>query len=149
MSVISTAYAAIVTRLDTIYASSSYKKLVNSREIELNDTLSLARGYGFTINAGINTKATMSNHIMFSRELVVVNSIVQRGTDRDTTIAETAEKLLLEDQFLAIQSFHGSSLVGPIDVEYISDEGIESVFIEQKNYLFIRSIYNLLYEEQC
>jgi len=149
MSVISTAYDNIVSRLATIYSSSTYKKLVNPYVLELNDTLSLNRGYSFSVGPGVNTKKLVGDTVTLQKEFQLINTIVNRGTERDVTIRETAEKNLLEDQFLAIDSFHRTVLSDSWDFNYESDNGIGFVFTEQQNFITIKSIFILRYSEEC
>lgn len=149
MSLITTVFDNINTRLNSIYATPTYKKLVNPYILELNDTLSLNRGYAFFMGPGLNTKKLIGDVVTFEREVTIVNTIVNRGTDRDVTIRETAEKTLLEDQFLAIDSFHQTILSDAWDLNWESDGGIEFIFTEKQNFLSIRSLYRLRYSEEC
>lgn len=149
MSLITTVFDNINSRLSSIYASPTYKKLVNPYILELNDTLSLNRGYAFYIGTGLNTKKLVGDVVTFEREVIIINTIVNRGTDRDVTIRETAEKTLLEDQFLAIESFHQTILSDSWDLNWESDNGVEFVFTEKQNFLSIRSNYRLRYSEDC
>jgi hypothetical protein len=137
------------TRLSAIYPSATYKKLVNPYILELNDTLSLNRGYGFYIGPGVNTRKLLGPNVTFEREVILFNTIVNRGTERDVVIRETAEKTLIEDQFLAIESFHREILSDAWDLKWDSDGGIEFVFTQQQNFLSIRSTYRLSYSEEC
>lgn len=149
MSLITTVFDNINTRLSSIYSTPTYKKLVNPYILELNDTLSLNRGYAFFMGPGLNTKKLIGDVVTFEREVIIINTIVNRGTDRDVTIRETAEKTLLEDQFLAIESFHQTILSDSWDLNWQSDNGVEFVFTEKQNFLSIRSNYRLRYSEDC
>lgn len=149
MSLITTVFDNINSRLSSIYSTPTYKKIVNPYILELNDTLSLNRGYAFYIGSGLNTKKLIGDVVTFEREVIIINTIVNRGTDRDVTIRETAEKTLLEDQFLAIDSFHQTVLSDSWDLNWESDSGVEFVFADKQNFLSIRSIYRLRYSEEC
>lgn len=148
MSVITTAFDDIETRLDGLF-SSTHRRLVNPYQPELNDTKALNRGWGFFIGPGTNTNRKLGCKLSIQREVTVLHTIINRGTERDITIRETAEKLLLEDQFLAIKNFEQNPVVNN-DVPkfvYSADNGIEYIFTEQTNFIMIRSTFIMEYFE--
>lgn len=151
MSAVSDLYDGMVTILSTTFATPTYKKLVNPYVPELNDALSLARGYGFFIGPKTARQDKLGRHEGFEAQIEVVQTIINRGTDRDITIRETAEKTLLEDQYTLIDYFRLNT--APIakvwDISYISDNGLEFVFTEKQNYVMIRTTLRAIFSESC
>lgn len=149
MSVSADIYAGVETILATIFPS--HKKLVNPYKPEENDTLSLKRGYGFIFGPKTREDLSTGRYEKFRVEVTVINTVVHRGTDRDTPIRETAEKLLLDDQYLLIDYFRLNT--APIqkawEIRWENDNGIEPVFPEKENYVMIRSVLSIIYSEGC
>jgi hypothetical protein len=148
---VSDLYDGLVTILSTTFASPTYKELVNPYVPELNnDTLALARGYGFFIGPK-SVVPKLGRHEGFNAEITVVQTIAQRGTERDTIIRRTAEKNLLEDQYLLIDYFRQNT--APIakvwDISYESDNGLEFVYTDKQNYVMIRTTLRAIFSESC
>lgn len=150
MSAISDLYDGIVTVLSTTFAAPTHKILVNPFVPELNDSLALARGHGFYIGPK-SARGNLGRYEAFEAEIRVVQTIINRGTDRDVTIRGTAEKTLLEDQFTLIDYWRLNT--APIakvwDVSYESDSGLEFVFTDKQNYVMITTILRAIYSEAC
>jgi hypothetical protein len=150
MSAVSDLYDGLVTILSTTFSTPTYKKLVNPYVPELNDALALSRGYGFFIGPK-SVFPKLGRHEGFNAEIQVIQTIVQRGTDRDVTIRETAEKTLLEDQYTLLDYFRLNT--APIakvwDISYESDGGLEFVFTDKQNYVMIRTTLRAIFSESC
>lgn len=153
MTAISSIYDAIEDSLTALYPDPTYKKLDRPDLIEENSALSLNRGWGFQVSAGTNTKRKIGCKLSIEREFIITNTIVQRGTARDITIKESAEKTLLEDQFKVIKEFETnpkiaesvSAYVGKF--EFQGDNGIELIFDGKTNFIMIRSSFIMEYFE--
>lgn len=147
---ISTIFDAISAKLNTIY-STTHKKLTNPYVAEENDEKTLSRGYGFFLGSGTNTNRQMECMASISREVNFINTIINRGTDRDTDIRQTAEKTLLEDQFLLIKELEKEPTISLVVAKmiYLSDNGIEQVYGKENNYLMIQSIFEIEYLEEA
>jgi hypothetical protein len=144
-------YDGMVTILGNTFAAPTYKKLVNPYVPELNDALSLARGYGFIIGPKQARPDKLGRYEGFNAEITVIQTIINRGTDRDITIRETAEKNLLEDQFNLIDYFRlNTAPISKIwDISYESDNGLEFVFTDKQNYVMIRTTLRAIFSESC
>lgn len=151
MSAVSDLYDGMVTILSATFATPTYKKLVNPYVPELNDALSLARGYGFFIGPKTARADKLGRHEGFEAQIEVVQTIINRGTDRDITIREAAEKLLLEDQYTLVDYFrlNTATIAKVWDISYISDNGLEFVFTEKQNYVMIRTTLRAIFSESC
>ena len=86
------------------------------------------------------------------RGLTITLTVKWRGTQKDITLRQTAEKLLLEDQFLLINYFTanaGMTISQVWKIVYNGDNGIEFIFTDKQNYLQIVSNFSLEYSENC
>lgn len=148
MSNISTIFDAVGTFLGATYPS--HKTMVNPYDVTLNDNFILNQGVGFLIGPAINSKKFLDCKISVQRELIIKLTRVQRGTDRDYDIRQTAEKLLLEDQFTLIKELEKDPTINDLvsQLSWESDGGIEFVYPDKINYLLIESRFLLEYFEE-
>ena len=148
MSRITTIQGILNTKLATVFPL-PHRKLTNPFWIDQNDALTLNRGYGFYLGFGSNTNRYVGCNLTLQRQVIVTNTVVNRGTDRDIQIRESAELLLLEDQFNLIKAIElDSSLSGnTAKFTYTNDNGIESIFLGQNNYLKITTSFVMEYFE--
>lgn len=149
MSNITTIFDAINTRLDSIY-SSTHKHLANPYDLEFNDDKFLSRGYAWYFSDGENSEKQLSCGKSIKRNIVFILTVANRGTDRDRTIRQTAEKQLLEDLYLIFNSLETAPQVSDkISVlKYVSDSGIEQIYTENNNFLSIRCTFEVHYIEE-
>lgn len=147
MSAISTIFDTISTFLGSTFPG--HKILVNPWSLEMNDNLSLNQGIGFYLGAGFNTKRIVGCQKSISRELVVKICRVQKGTDRDYSIRNETEKLLLEDQSTLVSLLENDPTVSDLvsKIEWDSDNGIEFVYPDRISYLFIEMRFTIEYLE--
>lgn len=146
MSSISDVWDQIVTTLDTTYPSGTYFKLFNPYQVEGNDDFLLNKGYGIKIGPSEGDIDELNHFLVISRELVLQNTVVTRGTDRDITIRENSEKELLEDQLLGIAAL--MRLNPPAEfkpIRFNGDGGADFVFDDKNNFLLIESSFTLSY----
>jgi hypothetical protein len=151
MSAVSTLYDGVNTILTTLFTTPTYRQLVNPYTPEENDDKALARGFGFYIGPKSDPNLTMGRYNQANVEIIVVQTIMNRGTDRDLTIRHTAEKNLLEDQFLLIDYFmqNTTTISGTWRIHWESDNGLEPVFADRTNYVKITSTLRAVYSEAC
>jgi hypothetical protein len=90
MSVATEVYDAVKNRVETIYSSSIYRKLQNPYVVEDNSDLTLRRGYGFYMGPAFNTERNLSCNLSMQRDIVISNTIVHRGSDKDIDIRAIA-----------------------------------------------------------
>lgn len=148
---ISTAYDEIVTVLNSLYGS-THKQLENPYILEDNDELTLRRGYGFVLQNATNTNRLLSNVASIQREVNIILTIKWRGTQKDVSLRQTAEKQLLEDHFLLIEYFTanaGMNISQVWKMVYNGDSGLEFIFTDKQNYIGIQSNFSLEYSEDC
>lgn len=151
MSAISTFHDAVETWLLALFAAPTYKRLVNPYTVEINNQLDLNRGWTFLIGPKTPANLTTGRYWQFNVNLQVIQTINQKGTDRDISIRQTAEKLLLEDQFTMLDSLRTTTTFDTKvwNLEYESDNGLEFVFTEQQNYYKIVTNLTAIISEGC
>lgn len=147
MSAISDLYDQLNAILASNF-SSTHKKLVNPYELTENDNLLLNRGYGFRVSSGNNPQLLSDCMTSIERTIEIILTVINRGTDRDIIIREDAEKVLLEDHIKLVKSLRVNMDDPLAKLEYVSDNGIESIFDGEINFLTIRSTYNIKYIEE-
>jgi hypothetical protein len=151
MSAISTFHDGVETWLSALFTAPTYKRLVNPYTIESDVSLNLNRGWTFVIGPKTPANLTTGRYWQFNVNLQVIQTISQKGTDRDITIRQTAEKLLLEDQFTMLDSLRTTTTFDTKvwNLEYESDNGLEFVFTEQQNYYKIVTNLTAIISEGC
>ncbi len=149
MSKITTIYDRFVTVLGTVYSSTHFQ-MQNPYNILSNDFRLLNRGYGFFVSAGYNTNRMLACEMSINRNVTFINSIVYRGTDRDITIRQTAEKTLLEDHILLVKTLEQDVDLNSTCAKliYVSDSGISQLSDEHNNFLTINTIFEMEYFER-
>ena len=147
MSKITTISDNIRLRVATIL--SDHKKLPNNRLIEENDNLFLSKGYAISLGAGNNTNRLMACKLSIQRSAIITITRAHFGVDRDTTVRDTLEKNLLEDQFLIIKDLEKDPDLDGDTARfvYLGDNGIEEVFVEQGHFLMVQSTFDFEYLE--
>ena len=150
MSAITTAYDAIVTRVNAVLTSGDgWNKLPNAYLIENNPEIFLVKGYAVGFGPGVNTKRLQSRLVSISREFTVSITRSMDQTDLEVTGRQTAEKQLMEDLKLLIADIEGNSSLnqGEIFCSYEGDGGIEFVDGETSEFLLISARFILEYFE--
>lgn len=114
------------------------RQLRNKFDLTDNDDQFLKDGFSIVVGAGINNQ-TLNNYFQsLSRTYTI--SITERveGRDRDISKFEIAEKELLAKKEALISgliTYKGADK-GYSEIRYESDNGVEAIFGEKKNYLF-------------
>jgi len=147
MSKISTIHDQLISLLGTLF--SDKQELVDPYELENNDSIILANGYGITIDNAIRSEgAILERYIVFERDVNLILTEKTFGSERDVVARETVEKNILEDQLTAIAAFEQDSTMRAIcDIDLVDDNGIEKVFDDKSNFWTISSRFKIKYEE--
>lgn len=150
MSIISNAYDALLTRLDTLYPSlSGWNRLPNPYKPEENTELFLRQGYGVAMGPGQNTNRQVNCKFSVSRDMVVILTRKYDALENDAVGKAVTEKQLFEDQYALINdleqdiSINGQTMY----TRYISDGGIEYVRGDTDRFLILRTVFSLEYME--
>lgn len=147
MSTISTIVDTIRTRLATVLPS--HKKLKNNSNIILNDTLFLAQGQTLQVSSAFNTNRVLGCQLSLTRSVVVSITRQSYGTLRDDALRETTEKALLEDHYLVVKDLEKDPDLNSTCARfvYVSDTGIQEIFIEELQFLMIQITFEFEYFE--
>lgn len=151
MSLISTGYAALLARIETVLGTvaGGYKRLPNPYDVSENAELELRKGYGLAVLAGENTNRQVNCKISISRSIEVVLTRLYTGKIEDAPGRASLEQLLLEDQHKIINdleqdiSINGSTMY----TRYVSDSGIEFASGVNGRFLMLKTQFSLEYLE--
>lgn len=133
MSNITTGFDAIKARLEALFTSGAgYYQLSNPYDVDENTTSALQKGWGIAIGSASNTNRQLSCNLSLQRTMTIVLTRRRYANELDTVPKETAEKQLLEDQYILIKDLEkaialNSAVSGLTRFQYTSDGGIESV----------------------
>jgi hypothetical protein len=147
MSKISTIMDNFRARMAAVLAD--HKELSYPRSLFNNNELFLTKGQGCYLGPGINTQRNLSCRLSKQINMTVVITRANRGHDRDIETRILAEKNLLEDQLLIIKDIEKDSSLDSVAarVVYQSDNGIDEVFVNEKDFLFIQTNFLIEYFE--
>lgn len=150
MSDISTVYDALVTRLGT--ALSSHVRLSNSTAIEENNEQFLKLGWGLAIGEGSNANRYLGDMLTIRRNFILIITRKFYAREFDASSKASTEKELYEDQFLVLQDLADNNILttptGEHNVNFIGDNGTESVFNDKGLFLVLRTNLEVEYHQQ-
>lgn len=141
MSIASTAYDNLLSRLATLFpAVDGYKRLNNPYEPEQNPSIILAQGYGLAVGPGVQSNRQLSSIVTTSRTFSVVLTRAADATEHDDTRQDDRAKELLEDAREVVNSFEREVRLENLDlnVKYESDGGIESITPDDRSILVMK-----------
>lgn len=147
MSQISSVYDAMNSRIASVLTS--HLRLNNPYAIEKNPTLLLKLGYGVVIGPGTNNPKQLSNQLAINREMRVIISRKFYALPNKPADRATAEKLLLEDQFLVIKDFERNTTLNETAAvtNYETDGGLQFVNESNEDFLYIDTTFSVIYFE--
>lgn len=150
MSAVSDIYDAMVTRLTGLYATHS--RLAHPYAPELDIEPSLKKGWGLKVLPARNDNREVGCKISATRQWSVVFTRKVYSKDMDATSQASTEKDLLEDARLLIndvqQNVYLSSVSFNPNVKYVSDNGIEFLFVDEKPFYKIEVLLEVQWWEQ-
>jgi len=151
MSSISNFYDNLIALIGTTFTGANAKKeLVDPYNISENNDIILKNGFGVILGQTSNPKGILGSQILLERTIELVFTKQHVGSDRDTAARRTTEKLLLEDELLMIKGIWGEGGTLSETVPYLlysGNEGLSYVFSEKKNFLMLKMIFNVKYNE--
>lgn len=151
MSIISTAYDAMITRIETVLdvATNGHTRLPNPYKPEENNELFLKKGYGLAILGAENTNRFVNCKFSIQRTMQVVLTRQYFAREDDAVAKSTTEKELFEDQYLLINDFEQDISINgqTMYTRYVTDGGIEYVQQGTDKFLMLRTDVLLEYIE--
>jgi hypothetical protein len=147
MSTISTIEDALITRLQALFPN--HQRLTNSYSVGENNDRVLRQAWGLALGEGSSPRELLSKQLSILREVRVVLTRKAYAKETDVTGKVSAEKSLLEDQFLVIKDFDtNTTLNGTASLtKYISDSGITFVSGEREQFLSLETHFSVEYFE--
>jgi len=153
MSNISTAFDQIKLRMQTLFPSGDgWVQMANPYEPEQNTLAVMNKGWGIALGPGTNTNRNLSCKLSVQRSISVTIMRRRYANELDIDPKETAEKALLEDQYILIKDFEktpalNNSTSGITRFQFASDAGIENVFAGEEAFIKLVTTYELEYFE--
>lgn len=153
MSNISTAFDAIKTRMQALFPEAQgWVQMANPYEPEQNTLAVHNKGWGIALGPGVNTNRNLSCKLSVQRQVIVTFLRRRYANELDIEPKETAEKAILEDQFVLIKDFEktpalNNSTSGITRFQFASDAGIENVFAGEEAFIKLVTTYELEYFE--
>ena len=149
MSKASDAFDAILARVVAILPS--HKQMANPYDPASNPRLTLNQGFGIQILAGTNTNLQISCNLTIQRIYGLVLARRRLGSDLKASKNESAEKLLMEDQFLIVKDFEKDPTLNNSDVVistlFTTDSGITNWQADNQAYAVLTTLFELQYFE--
>jgi len=150
MSLISTGYDALLSRLDALFPpTDGWNRLPNPYKPEENSELFLTQGYGIAMGPGNNTNRQVNCKFSVVRQMTVVLTRKYEALENDADAKASTEKQLFEDQYILINdleqdiSINGQTMY----TRFVADGGIEYVRSDTDRFLILRTQYDLEYLE--
>lgn len=148
MSGISTAYSAIISKIDTVFASKS--RLHNPYELMDNPEIIMRDAYGLKVGEAVredmeycNLTLIRSFTVIFLRQFATVGN--------KETAFDSISMALMEDQQTLMNHIHSKSELGIPDTVNISNiataGGIDFLQTDQKKYLFCECTFTITTSE--
>lgn len=147
MSTISTAYDTLVTDLETLFPS--HKRMSNPYAVDQNASRILEQAWGLAVGSAINTNLELQCSYSVQRTLRITLARKYFAIENDPAQKATTEKLLLEDHNTLVNYFTADATLAAnvMRVDYVSDGGIEFVFADKDQYLYISTDFSMDYKE--
>lgn len=126
MSIISTLYDALVTKVAATWTSA--KQIPNALDIESAPSPLLQDGFAIAIGPAVAVPGDQSCQERFDRQVLIMRTLVA-PTEHDLTKVTALTKTILEDSFLIRKALRLDNTLGGVisDLAFNSDGGIEQV----------------------
>lgn len=146
MTVISDIYDALHTRVVALLPD--HTRLSNPYFLEQNNALDLRQGYGIAVRSGFNTNRQVGCQLSVERTFDIRITRKYYAREFDAVAKSETYKDILEDLQLVIDEFEKYPTLAadynPV-IKYISDTGINNIFIEKDNFNEITATYTVEY----
>lgn len=110
----------------------TYSRLSDGYNLENNDELRLAKGYGLGIAEGLNTERYITgSELTSSRVFILSLTRILSANETDAVGRATVEKSLFEDTFKIWKKLQITDHLGGVQIteaKYVDDSGIQFVF---------------------
>lgn len=141
MSLVSTAYDSLYTRLATLFTSGNgYVRLSNAYDVERNANIILDKGYGLAVGSGNQADRNLCSIVTTTRDFTVILTRALDANEHDDTGQDDRAKELLEDARLVVNSFEREIRLSELSLncKFVSDGGIESITPDDRSILVMK-----------
>jgi len=147
-SKITTIFDNLVTFMETVLPN--HARLNDPYQIENNPEMLLRKGWGIQVNDGLDTSRFVCPEYTLSRNFTLVVVRESPAKDSDPARRESAKLEILEDlHTLLVEAVSENTLYGiALDFKYSSDGGFQNVFVDNKPYTYLASIFTVEYSQQ-
>lgn len=127
-----------------------HKEHINPYALELNDSMTLEKGFSFFLGGASNSNEMSSCMLSIEREVVLNLTLRVYGAREDGCIRREVEKELMETQFSIIKAMENDpTLQSLIElIEFVGDNGMELIFGEEVSFISLRSNFTFRYYER-
>ena len=139
-----TIYDQIFTVIETTFPDKF--ELINPYVIEDNNELYLKNGYGVEIGPMVTTESFARQIRQFTRVINISFTKRVLSSDKITSVRRASEKSLVSDQLALVVALKNN--IAADLVEFVSDDSVEVVSAEQDQFLWLRTSFNINYNEQ-
>lgn len=147
MSNITTVFNNLVTFMSTnLY---DHFRLNDPYNIEENPEQFLRKGWGIQVDDGVDTNRCISPEYYLGRTFTLVVVRESLAKDSDPARRETSKLDLLEDLHILIAAAVTENTLyeSAVNFKYISDGGLQEVFVNDKPYNFIEANFLVEYSQ--
>lgn len=147
MSNITTVFNNLVTFMST--ELSDHFRLNDPYNIEENPEQFLRKGWGIQVDDGVDTNRCISPEYYLGRTFTLVVVRESLAKDSDPARRETSKLDLLEDLHILIAAAVTENTLyeSAVNFKYISDGGLQEVFVNDKPYNFIEANFLVEYSQ--
>lgn len=147
MSNITTVFNNLVTFMSTNL--SDHFRLNDPYNIEENPEQYLRKGWGIQVDDGVDTNRCISPEYYLGRTFTLVVVRESLAKDSDPARRESSKLDLLEDLHILIAAAVTENTLyeSAVNFKYISDGGLQEVFVNDKPYNFIEANFLVEYSQ--
>lgn len=144
---ISTVFSNLVTFMGTELPN--HRRLNDPYNLENNPETLLRKGWGIQIDNGVDTNRCISPEYYLSRTFTLVIVREALAKDSDPIRRENLQLELLEDLHILIAEAVAENTLyqSAVNFKYVSDDGLQEVFVEDKPYNFIQAQFLVEYSQ--
>lgn len=147
MTIVSTFYNALTTKLATVWPTAHH--IANAFQMEKAASGLLSNGFAIAVGPSSGSSSDQSCQERITRDFLVIRSKVLVATENQTI--STSVKSLLEDQFELRKALRIDNTLGGVvsDISFSSDGGIELLPAQSGtgHYHIITSLFTVTYIE--
>ena len=147
MSNITTVFNNLVTFLETELPN--HYRLNDPYTVENNPEQLCRKAWGIQIDDGVDTNRCISPEYYLGRTFTLVLVRESLAKDSDPVRRETSRLDLLEDLHILIAGAVSENTLyqSAVNFKYISDSGLQEVFVNEKPYNFIQANFLVEYSQ--